>query len=123
MKCSGEIVWKLFNDVNRQVIFFFYGNNRNVLLGGSQASGVSNLSAHFGVKRSPIQNQLKVGLIFLTHLAVTQNFRIASGLIITHKFRFAFFQTNPITCFNGCCVAGTVFLLLHLGLKTIQIGG
>ena len=59
--------------------------------------------------------------LLLLHLAVAQNAASVFGEVPTLELCFAFGQYHPVARFHRRCIAGTFFLLLHLGVEALFV--
>ena len=54
-------------------------------------------------------------------MAVAQDLGLALGEVVTHKLTHTFLKLYPVARFDGCGVAGTLFLLCHLGVELFLV--
>ena len=123
---SAAIRRQFLGDMNRQVVLLHGVEDLDSLaVLGLDISGVSYLTSHFSVERSAVEHELNHLLILLFHRSVAGetcavNFRevVAEELHIV-----AVVELNPVSELVGGGVAGSVLLLLQLGLKSFKVNG
>ena len=87
-----------------------------------QYTRIAYLTTAFGVERRLVQYHLVECLVFLLHLTVAQDAGFIFCIVVTYKFSGTFLQRNPVAGFYGGGVAGTLLLLLHLGVELLRVG-
>ncbi len=112
---------QFFGNVYRQVVFFlgiYYFKGFELTY---YHTGISYLTSALCIEWGVVKHQLVQGLAFLLYLTITQNGYFVLGVIITNKCGGSFFKHNPVARFNGCCITGSLFLLLHFGMELFNI--
>ena len=112
---------QLLADVYGKVVLAFGIFNGYHFFSVGECTAIAYLTTHLGIEGSTVENDLIELLIFLFHLAVTQNLGIALCEVVAYKLGLAFAQCYPVTGLYGGGIAGTTLLLLHLGIELIDI--
>ena len=121
VECRGDIFRQLFRQMYGKVVFPFGLENDDRIAVGCQCTGVTDLTAHFGVERRLAQYDLIQLFIFLFDLPVAQDFGVAFGEVVTYKLRFSLFQYDPVAGFDSGGIACAFFLLLHLCVEFLRV--
>ena len=119
---SFQMLGQLLGDVDGQIVLLLGIHHFDGFELVHQYTGVAYLTAAFGVERSLVQYNLIQGLVLLLHLAVAQHGCLVFRIVISHEFGSTFFQCNPVTGLHGGGITGALFLLLHFGVKLLDVG-
>ena len=83
---SFHVFGQLLGDVDRQVVLLLGVYHFDGLKLVHQYTGVTYLTAAFGIERSLVQYNLIQGLVLLLHLAVAQNGCFVFRIVISYEF-------------------------------------
>ena len=72
------VLRQLLGDVDDQIVFFDGIDDLDGLVFGGQGAGVAHLTAHLGIERGLVEDDLEVGLFLGDHLAETQDVALAA---------------------------------------------
>ena len=116
-----QLTFELF----RQLVHYMY---REVVLTlgikhgfVAKRSAVAYLTTHLCIERCLGKHHLIELTVLLAHLAIAEYARQALCLIVADKLCLALAKHYPVAQFALLCIAGTVLLLLHLGIECIHI--
>ena len=117
-----EVLGQLLGQVDGQVVFFLGVDDVNGLELAHQYTRIAYLTTAFGVERRLVQYNLVECLVLLLHLTVAQDAGFIFCIVVAYKFGSAFLQRNPVAGLHSGGVAGTLLLLLHLGIEFLRVG-
>lgn len=83
----------------------------------------ADLSAHLTIERSVVEHQFIEGVLLLGDLTVAQDVTLVFVIVVAHELLLTSLQFYPVAIFNGGCIAGAFFLLLHLYVEAVLING
>ena len=106
----------------RKIVFLLGINDFNCFKFADKRTGITYLTTTFRIERSVVQYNLIQRLVFLFHLAVTEDACFIFGIVVTNEFCRSFFQRNPVTGFDSGGIACTLLLLLHFGIELLDVG-
>ena len=96
-----RIVWQLLCQMYCQIIFLNRIKYFNLISVELQCSGISNLSAGFGIERGSIKNQLEKFPLFPFNFPVTVNFNFGFECVVSDKpLTRCLLQFDPVACFK-----------------------
>ena len=113
---------QLLGEVDRQVVLFLGVENLDGLEFADQYTGVAYLTSTLGIERGLVEHNLVERLVLLLHLAVTQDGGLVFGIVIAYKLGGTLAERNPVARLHRSGVARTLLLLLHLGIKGLDVG-
>ena len=119
---SFRMCGQFLGDMYRKVIFLLCINYFNRFEFADQYTCITYLTTAFGIERGIVQYNLIQCLVFLFYLTVTKDTCFIFRIVVTNKFSSSFFQCNPVAGFYGSGIAGTLLLLLHLGIEFLDVG-
>ena len=123
---SAAIRRQFLGDMNRQVVFLHGVENLDSLAVLTfNISRVTDLTSHFSVERSAVEDKLNHLLILLFHRSVAGETRAVNfrEVVAEELHTVAMVELNPVSKLVGGGVAGPVLLLLQLGLKSFKVNG
>ena len=119
---SFQMFGKLLGNMDRKIVFLLCVNDFDCFEFVHQYTGITYLTAAFGIERGFVQYNLVQCLVFLLYLSVTQNGCFVFRIVVAYEFGCTFLQCNPVSGFHGCCITCALLLLLHLGVKFFDVG-
>ena len=122
-KFGRDVGGKLVREVDGQVVFALGVEDLDRFLLVDEHTGVTHLAAHFSIEGRGVEHELEVGLFLLRDLAILEDAAAVFGVVPTHKLGFAFVHGHPVGGFDGGGIAGTLFLLFHLGVEGSFVDG
>ncbi|CDA83124.1 unknown [Bacteroides sp. CAG:754] len=105
----------------RKVVFFLGVHYFNRLELAYQYTGITYLTTAFRIERSIVKYNLIQCLVLLLDLTIAKDGSLVFCIVVTDEFGCSFFQYNPVTCFDGGSIAGTLFLLLHFFVELLDV--
>ena len=117
------VLWQSLHDMYRLVVLTFGVGDGDGLLLVYEDTGVAHLTSHLAIERSVVENELKVCVLLLRHLAVAQYVTFIFSIVVAHELLLARTNLNPVAVFHSCRIAGTLLLLLHLYVKLLLVYG
>ena len=118
-----RILGKSLGEVDGKIIFALGVEDFHCFVLVDEDTSVTYLTTHFGVERSVIEYELKVGLLLLLHLTILQDAAAIFCVVPTMECGVTFCQNHPVACFCGSSVTSTLLLLLHFCIKTSLVYG
>ena len=121
MELSRHLLGHVLGNVYTQVVFPFRLQNLYRLVGRNQFAGIAYLATHLGIEGGAVEHNLVIFLVFLFYLTVAQDAAVALQHVVAHKLGLALAQHYPVARLYGSGIAGSLFLLLHLGVESVEV--
>ena len=127
---QSKLSFAVFRDslgyVDRKIILLDCVEDPDLLSAGrDNGSGVTDLSAHFGIERSPVEDELEHCLVFLLDRALLEKpYAIQFKAVIAQESGFFTFEEYcPVAEFIGGGIAGPFLLLQKFGIEPVHVNG